>query len=207
MDRARAGAKGAGKQRPYDVAHGDGAGQRQPVTPRFKYALILSISCALLHLVLFFSGFETVRLDVGHHLFWLHQVFIFVVLWLGIREARYASPKGGLSYGRAVWTGVVISFYSALMSAVYDFIHFTWINPHFSDAMIAWKKPQWAAAGMTAAEMDTQTKHLMFFMSPLPHAAIFISATVLFGLVLSLIIAAFLRHPAFAGTSPPLRST
>jgi hypothetical protein len=176
------------------------------VTPRLKYALILSISCALLHLVLYLTGFETVRLDVGHHLFWLNQVFMAVVLGFGIKAVRYESPLGGLSYGRAMWTGVVISFYSALMSALYDFVHFKWINPRFTDYQLACMKPQWTAAGLTAAQTDEQTKQLLWVMSPVPHAVIFVVVTVVFGLLFSLILAAFLRHPAFAGTSPPLRT-
>jgi len=178
----------------------------RPVTPRFKYALILSISCAVLHLVLYVTGFETVRLGIGHHLFWLNQVIMAVVLWLGIKAVRYQSPHGGLSYGRAVGTGVMISLYSALMSAVYDFVHFKWINPSFTEYQLACMKEEWAAAGTNAAEMDVKTKQLFWVMSPLPHAVIFIIFTVLIGLVFSLIIAAFLRHPAYAGTSPQVKS-
>lgn len=178
-----------------------------PVSTRFKYALILTVSGVALHLVMFFTGLETVRLGVGHHLFWLNQVFMAVVLWLGIKAVRQQSPHQGLTYGRAVGAGVVISLYSALMSAGYDFIHFKWINPHFTDYQLACVKPEWAAAGKSAAEQDEQVRQLLFVMSPLPHAVIFTSITVIFGLILSLLIAAFLKHPAFAGTSPPLQST
>lgn len=172
---------------------------------RFKYALVLSISCAVLHLVLFMTGFETTRLGVGHHLFWLNQVLMAVVLWKGIKAVRYQSPHGGLNYGPAVWTGVVISFYSALLSAAYDFVHFKWINLRFVDYQLACMKEQWAAAGTSPADIDKATQQLHFVMSPLPHAVIFVVITVIFGLVFSLILAAFLRHPAYAGTSPQVK--
>ena len=68
-------------------------------------------------------------------------------------------------------------------------------------------RPEWAAAGKTAAETDEQVRQLMFVMSPIPHAVIFTLVTVVFGLVFSLIFAALLKHEPIAGTSPPLRET
>ena len=60
---------------------------------KFIYALILTITGALLNLLLFFTGFQTEKLATGQYFQWLGFVLMFTVLWLGLKAVREESPQ------------------------------------------------------------------------------------------------------------------
>jgi hypothetical protein len=126
-----------------------------------------------------------------------------VVLWLGIKAVRDEAPEKGMSYGRAVGTGTLIALYSGLMSAVYVFIHFKFVNTQFVDYQMAFVRTKWEAAGMAEAQMDQAEQFTRMFMGPAAQAIMTPIAGTILGLIFSLIIAAFLKRPA-ADAPPPL---
>lgn len=166
------------------------------MSTKFLYALILTISGALLSLLLYFTGFQTEKLATGQYFQWLGFVIMFAVLWLGIKAVRDEAPEKGMSYGRGVGTGTLISLYSGLMSSVYSFIHFKFVNTEFADYQLALIRPKWEAAGMGEAQMDQAEKMTRAMMGPVAQAILTPIMVVIFGLILSLIIAAILKRPA-----------
>lgn len=166
------------------------------MSTKFIYALTLTICGALLNLLLYFTGFQTEKLATGQYLNWLGFVIMFAVLWLGIKAVRDEAPEKGMSYGRGVGTGTLISLYSGLMSSVYSFIHFKFVNPEFADYQLALIRPKWEAAGMPEAQMEQAEKMTRAMMGPVAQAILTPIMVVLFGLILSLIIAAILKRPA-----------
>lgn len=166
------------------------------MSTKFIYALTLTICGALLNLLLYFTGFQTEKLATGQYFQWLGFVMMFAILWLGIKAVRDEAPEKGMSYGRGVGTGTLISLYSGLMSSVYSFIHFKFVNPEFADYQLALIRPKWEAAGMGEAQMDQAEKMTRAMMGPVAQAIMTPILVVLFGLILSLIIAAILKRPA-----------
>jgi len=166
------------------------------MSTKFIYALTLTISGALLNLLLYFTGFQTEKLATGQYFQWLGFIMMFAILWLGIKAVRDEAPEKGMSYGRGVGTGTLISLYSGLMSSVYSFIHFKFVNPEFADYQLALIRPKWEAAGMGEAQMDQAEKMTRAMMGPVAQAILTPIMAVLFGLILSLIIAAILKRPA-----------
>ncbi|HRG56119.1 MAG TPA: DUF4199 domain-containing protein [Lacunisphaera sp.] len=166
------------------------------MSTKFIYALILTICGALLNLLLFFTGFQTEKLATGQYFQWLGFVMMFAILWLGIKAVRDEAPEKGMSYGRGVGTGTLISLYSGLMSSIYSFIHFKFVNPQFADYQLALIRPKWEAAGMPEAQMDQAEKVTRAMMGPVAQAIMTPIMVVIFGLILSLIIAAILKRPA-----------
>jgi len=169
---------------------------------KFTYALTLTIASAVLNLLLYFTGYQTEKLAVGQHLQWLGMIISIVVLWLGIKAVREESPGKYLSYGKGVGTGVLISLYSGLMSAVYTFIHFKFVNTDFADYNMELVRAKWEQAGMGADQMEKAEGFARMFMGPVTMAIMTPIMAVVFGLILSLIISAFLKRPA-----PPDGST
>jgi len=176
------------------------------VSTRFTYALILTACSAALNLALYFTGWQTDKLATGHYFMWLQEVIMLVVLWRGIKAVRSESPGHGLSYGRGVLSGVLISLYAGLMSGVYNAVHFKFVNAHFADYQLACLRPGWTAAGMNAADIAQAEKMTRLMVTPTAQLILTPIITVCIGLVMSLIIAACLRRPFFDGTSPPLRA-
>ena len=165
------------------------------MSTKFIYALTLTICGALLNLLLYFTGFQTEKLATGQYFQWLGFVLMFAILWLGIKAVRDEAPEKGMSYGRGVGTGTLISLYSGLMSSVYSFIHFKFVNTEFADYQLALIRPKWEAAGMGEAQMEQMEKVSRTMMGPVAQAILTPIFVVLFGLILSLIIAAILKRP------------
>lgn len=165
------------------------------MSTKFTYALILSVTGALFSLAMYFAGFQTDKLATGQWVQPLGIVVMFVVLWMGIKAVRDEAPAKGMSYGRAVGTGTLISFYSGLISAIYSYIHFKFVNTEFADYQIAMARPKWEAAGMAEAQMEQVEKFTRAMMGPGVQAGLTPIFVTLFGLVCALIIAAFLKRP------------
>ncbi|MFZ5497377.1 MAG: DUF4199 domain-containing protein [Verrucomicrobiota bacterium] len=170
---------------------------------KFTYALILTICGAAFNLLLFFTGFQTEKLAVGQHFQWIGFIVMIVVLVFGIKAVREEAPDKSLSYGKGVGTGVLISLFSGLMSAVYNFIHFKFINTEFADYQMELVRAKWEQAGMSAAQMEQAEGVARAMMGPLATSIMTPIMAVLSGLVISLIASAFLKRAATA-TPPPV---
>ncbi len=164
------------------------------MSTKFVYALILTISGAVLNLLLYFTGYQTEKLATGQYLQWIGFVIMIVVLWLGIKAVREESSQQALTYGQCLGTGVLISFYSGLMSSAYSYIHFKFVNPNFADYQLELIRAKWAAAGMSDAQMEKAEGFTRMMMGPGVQAIMTPIMVVVIGLVISLILAAFLKR-------------
>ncbi|MDI1320525.1 MAG: DUF4199 domain-containing protein [bacterium] len=165
------------------------------MSTKFIYALTLTICGAVLNLLLFFTGFQTEKLAQGQYFQWLGMVLMIVILWLGIKAVREESEGKYLSYGKGVGSGVLISLYSGLMSSVYTYIHFKFVNPNFVDYQLELIRTKWAAAGMSDAQMERAEGFTRMMMGPGVQACLAPIFVTIFGLIISLIIAAILKRP------------
>jgi len=163
---------------------------------KFTYALMISLTGAVLHLLLYFTGFQTEKLAVGQHLGWIGIIAMIVFLVLGIRAVREEAPDRSLSYGKGVGTGVLISLMSGVMSGLYNFIHFSFINTEFVDYQMEIVRSKWEQAGMGAAQMEQAEGFTRVMMGPVAQAIVTPIMAVLMGLVVSLIASAFLKREA-----------
>ncbi len=166
------------------------------MSTKFLYALTLTICGAVFNLLMYFTGLQTEKLATGQYFQWLGLVMMFVVLFLGIKAVRDETPEKGMSYGRGVGTGTLISLYSGLMSSVYSFIHFKFVNTEFADYQIAMIRQKWEAAGMGEAQMAQAEKFTRAMMGPVAQAILTPVFVVIIGVVCSLIIAAIVKRPA-----------
>ncbi len=170
----------------------------------FTYALILTAAQIVFTLLMYFLGFQGEKMAAGQIVQWLGLVITIVVLWLGLKAVREETPDKSLSYGRGLGTGVLIALYSGLLSAVYNFVHFKFINPDFFAYQLEFMRGKWAEKGMSEAQMDQAAAMMQKFSGPVSVAIFTPIIAVLFGLVLSLILAAILKREPAAQSQPPL---
>lgn len=163
---------------------------------KFTYALILTIVGAVFNLLLYFTGFQTEKLAVGQHLNWIGFGIMIVVLVLGIKAVREEAPDKSLTYGKGVGTGVLISLFSGLMSAVYNFIHFKFVNTEFADYQMEMIRAKWEQAGMGAAQMEQAEGFTRAMLGPVAQAIMTPIMAVIAGTIISLVAAAILKRPA-----------
>jgi hypothetical protein len=165
-----------------------------------SYGLILAASNIVFTLVFFFLGFQTDKIAEGRWFGILPFVVSIVVTWLGTKAVREEAKDKGLSYGKGVGSGVLINLYSGIVGSIYGFIHFTYINPNFIDYMINMTRQQWASKGIGEAQMDTMEKGMRMMMSPIMSSIWGLAAAVFFGLLIALVVSAFLKRAPQAAT-------
>ena len=173
------------------------------MSTKITYALILTVVGAVLRLLLYFTGFETEKVATGQYLNWLMIPVVVAIYWFGLKAVRDEKPHQAMSYGQGVGAGVVIALFSAIFSAIYNFIHVKFINPNFADYQIEMAREKWAQAGLASAQMEQAETVTRMFLSPGMQAVMTLVLGVLFGLIVSLIVAAFVKRPLPAGVEAP----
>jgi uncharacterized membrane protein YfcA len=158
------------------------------------YGLILAAINIVLTLVGFFLGFQTDKIAEGRWFGFLTFILAIVIIWLGTKAVREEAKDKALSYGKGVASGVLISAYSGLLTSVYSFVHLTFINPNFREYMLNSMREKWTAAHMTDAQMEAAEKVMNIMMSPVMASISGLIMSVLFGLVVALVVSAFLKR-------------
>ena len=169
---------------------------------KLTYAVILTVAQAVFSLLMFLFGFQTDKMAAGQNLQWLGLIISIVILWLGIKAVREESPDKSLTYGQGVGAGTLISLYSGLLSAVYTYIHFKFINTNFFEYQQEFMRSKWDEKGMTDAQMDAAANMMKKFSGPGITSIMVPIMAVIMGLILSLIISAILKR-APAVDAPP----
>ncbi|HVZ65224.1 MAG TPA: DUF4199 domain-containing protein [Lacunisphaera sp.] len=158
------------------------------------YALIMAIGQIVLTLVGYFLGYQTDKINQGSWFGVVPLVYAITIYILGIRAVREESEGKYLTYGKGVGTGMMIALYSGIIGSIYAFVHFSYINPNFTDYLVEASRVKWAAAGMSDARMDAAEKGVRLFTRPAMQAVVGFCMSIFFGLVLSLIASAFLKR-------------
>jgi len=168
------------------------------------YGIVLALANIVLTLLSYFLGFQTDKIAMEPWISIIQLAAVITVLWLGIRAAREESKDKSLTYGRGVLTGFLISLYSTLISVAYTIIHLTYVNPAYVDYKMDAIRQKWIQAGMSDAQMATLEKYTRFMFTPVPMAIYLLITFVIIGVVISLILAAFLKRKSPAGGPPVL---
>jgi len=125
---------------------------------------------------------------------------------MGINAVRDEAADRSLSYGQGLGAGVLISLYRCLMSGAYNYIHFKFINSEFFAYQMEMIRGKWAAAGMSSTQMERAETVTHDFLGPVSTTIMTPLMAVFFGLLFSLIIAAFLKRSAAVAVPPPIPS-
>jgi hypothetical protein len=169
------------------------------------YGVINAIAAALLNLILYLTGFQTDKLSTGQYLGYIGIVIFFVVLFLGMRDAREAKPDKAITYGGALGAAVMIALFSGLFGAIYTYIHFSFINPDYPQYIADLTRQKLEAKGLPQAQIDGAIKMSSLFMKPVLMAIFGIIGSVFMGRIGGLILAIFVkREPAPLTDEPPV---
>jgi hypothetical protein len=170
------------------------------------YGFLIALGSAILTMALFALGYHSENLAAGQKLGYLGLVIAIAGIALGMREYRNEVGQGVMSYGRALGTGVLISIWSAVFGAVFNFVYFQFINPGFKDAMVAFQKAEMERKGMPANVIEQSEGMLRLFSSPIMITIIGLIMAVLVGAVLSLILAAIFKSKPGVSAPPPVQA-
>lgn len=106
-------------------------------------------------------------------------------------DCRNRVVGGSMSYGMALWYGIQLFFYAAIISAVFKFIYFKFINPEFLPNMLNESLKVLDELKMSSATVGEE--QLRQLLTPLYVSMQYIWMDVLVGVFVSLVTAAFAK--------------
>ena len=170
------------------------------------YGLFMALAFFLVTLVLFLAGAES---DPGHmtaarvvgSLLDLAIAIGFIVA--GIRSRRRAAPAP-FTYGQAFGAGFLVQLFSSLFGLVTTYVFYTFINPGFIDKVVQMNLDKMADRGLSPEQMDRSEKMIRMFSNPIAFSVGGFAGTLVIGILICLIAAAFLARTDPA--APPAES-
>ncbi|MGD0341020.1 MAG: DUF4199 domain-containing protein [Bacteroidales bacterium] len=123
-------------------------------------------------------------------------IFILVqiaVLFFLVKSYRDNYKHGMITYGEALGAGVIISLYYSIIMAIFIYILYSFIDKSLIDKSLAYAEEIMQKRGLPQASIDAGMAMQKKFMAPAFLAPVSILGNMFKGLIISLIIAAFVR--------------
>lgn len=164
----------------------------------FTYGSAMAGGGFLLSLALYILGYHSdpAKLSVANWVQGCGGLGISIAcIVLGIKARRAQVPvTEEFGYGSALGAGVMVSIFAALVGLVTTYLYMGVINPELSSIIIQAQADQLEAQGMSADKIEQIQKVSAPFMK-LPMQMVFgFLGGILFGTLISLISAAFLKR-------------
>jgi hypothetical protein len=117
----------------------------------------------------------------------------FFVLFFLLKSYRDNFRHGQLTYGQAVGAGVIIFLYYAIIMAVFTYILYAIIDPGLVSKQLATAEEAMVQKGLPQSSIDAGMKIQEKIMKPAILAPLSIFGSMIWGTIVSLIIAIFVR--------------
>ena len=124
---------------------------------------------------------------------WAFILIQIVVLFFLVKSYRDNYKHGYINFGQALGAGVIISLYSAILMAIFTYILYTVIDTGLLEKQLAFTEEQMLKRGMTQAQVDAGMAFNAKIMKPAIMAPLSIFGSMLGGVIMSLIVAIFVR--------------
>lgn len=164
------------------------------------YGFAMSIAGALLTLALFFLGFHSdpAKFSTAQWIGGLGGLAIGVVAIVLGTKARLAEVPAteAFGYGRALGAGVMITLFAALIGIVTNYVYMQIINPGMADMIVQAQIDKFEAKGMSGAQLEQAEKMTRAMTGPLISSCFGFIGGMVFGTLISLVTAAFLKREA-----------
>ena len=163
------------------------------------YGFISALASAILGLVLFFAGYHSdpAKLSVAQSIgTWLGLLIFVVCLVLAIKTRRAETPLSEpFGYGSALWAGTLMTFVSALLSAIFNFFYLKFINPGFAEIVMQVQDEKLQAKGISGPALERAENITRMMLNP-PVASVFnLFFLFIIGFLIALVVAAFITRP------------
>ena len=146
-----------------------------------------------LALVLFQTIFYLADIQYNSKLGYLAYFILIAGLFLSIRNYRDKANGGYLTYGRSVGYGVLVSLMAGIISSVFVFILYSYIDPNLIDKILMDQETKMVEDNIDEDQIEIAMGYTRKMMTPPIIAVISILGMVFMGLVFSLILSVFLR--------------
>ncbi|MBN2213048.1 MAG: DUF4199 domain-containing protein [Bacteroidales bacterium] len=153
------------------------------------WGVILGIVLIVYTLILYFLNLSTNR-ALGY-VSWLITI---VIVFYAMKMYRDNVNQGALSFGNAFVIGLLVCIISGLISSIFAYIQFTVISPELIDKMVQIGEERLLSRGMPDDMVEQSMEMSRKFMTPTMISVMAFIMTIIFGAILSLILAAFVKR-------------
>ena len=164
------------------------------------YGFMSAIAGAILLLALYFLGFHTdpAKFTAAKWIGGLGGLAIWIVLLtLGVKARRAEVPADKpFGYGQAFGAAFMIGLVNSVVYSVFYYIYMAFINTGFTELMVQDTMDKMQAKGMSGAQLDNMEKGVRFMSGAGVQSITALIGGLVFGAILSLIIAACLKRAA-----------
>lgn len=150
--------------------------------------LILGLIGVVYSLVMYFLDLTFNQLQG-----WIFYLLLIVVLFFLVKSYRDNYRHGYLTFGQALGAGMVICLYYSIIAAIFAYILYAVIDTNLMDKQLAFMEEKFLERGLPQEAVDLSMNMQRKVMIPEVMAPISIFASMFFGLIFSLIVAAFVR--------------
>jgi len=164
------------------------------------YGFISALAGAFVTLILYFLGFhsDVSKLPAAGWIGGLLGIVVTVAcLVMGVKARREETPKeADFGYGKAAGAGTLISLVASFLSSVFAYVYYSFINPAFTDLMVQSQVAKMEARGMSGDQLEKAEAMTKWMMSAGPASVMAFFYIFILGVILALVVAAFMKRPA-----------
>jgi uncharacterized membrane protein YvlD (DUF360 family) len=150
--------------------------------------LILGLVGVVYSLVVYFLNLSFNKAQT--YVFLLVQI---AVLFFLVKSYRDNYKNGMMTYGEALGASIIICLYYAIIMAIFTYLLYTVIDKGLLDKQLAFAEEMMQKKGLPQATIDAGMAMQKKIMTPAFMAPISIFGNMFWGLIISLIVAAFVR--------------
>jgi hypothetical protein len=120
-------------------------------------------------------------------------VLLIVILFFLVKSYRNSFRHGYITFGQAFGAGIIIFLYYSIISAVFAYILYAIIDPNLIDKQLAFTEEVMQQKGVPQEALDMSMSIQRKIMKPAIMAPMSLFGNMFYGLIMSLIVAAFVR--------------
>jgi hypothetical protein len=165
--------------------------QKSTFSASLIYGLLLAISLIIFDLILF-----VLDVDIHSKIKWISYLIMIGGIFWAMISYRDKYAGGFISYGQAFGVGFFTVLIAAIITAVYTYFYVVVINPSIIENILTEAEENILAGNPNISDEDLETAlhYTEMFTSPIMMAIWGFIANVIFGTILSLIIAIFAKR-------------
>ncbi len=174
--------------------------ENNPVSPwkaNLSSGIFLGLLLVAFSLIVYFADLMFVK--------WVNAIsyLIYIAgLFYGIRAYRHNYLGGSLTYGQGVGAAVIISLYAGVITGLYSFVLYTYIDPDLPARILDQSRQLLLEKGMPEAQVESSLRISKIFVQGWVTGLMSIVGSLMIGTVIGLILSIFLKNESgdpFAG--------
>lgn len=124
---------------------------------------------------------------------WFGMIALLGAIFLAIKARRNETGEGYLTFGQGFGTGMMTTLIGSFLVSLYTLIYFRILNPGMMDYIKLRQEEEMLKRGMDEAQVEQAISQMETFSTPEMMSLFLMLGTLLLGLVISLIVTAFLK--------------